>query len=507
MQQPRVLNNQTVANLPATILKPSYDRSELTSGIVHVGVGGFHRSHEAFYTETYMNKTKDTRWGICGIGLREGDRKMQEILAEQDYLYTLMVKQPDGQSAVQVIGCVTDFILGCDSPLAVIDKMAHEDTQIVSLTITEGGYNFNPATGAFDFTNPDVQHDLANPDSPRLVFGYLAAALKRRMDSGETPFTVQSCDNIQHNGNITRRMLLAYINAFDDVLAAWVADNVAFPNAMVDRITPATTAADIADVEALIGVQDKWPVTCEPFTQWVIEDTFSSERPRWEFCGAQFVSDVTPYETMKIRLLNASHTVLGVLGSLAGFNTINESIDDPLFCATICAFMDREVTPVLAPVAGIDLDTYKETLINRFGNPNIKDSLTRICSESSSKVATFLVPTIQENVTNKGSYDIGALVAAAWCYYSDTHKTHAGKPLEVIDVQAEQLQQAAIMTKQDGLAFIKQTEIFGNLAEQAAFSERYESYASQLYAGTHVTELMRHIVDAGKPATASTANA
>lgn len=396
------LSQATLSALPSTVAVPGYDRQALQSGIVHIGVGGFHRSHQAFYTESYLNQTNDLRWGICGIGLREADRAIQQRLAAQDYLYSLLVKHPEGHTDVQVIGCMTDFLIAPDDPKAVINRMAADETKIVSLTITEGGYNFDPSTGDFDLTNPDVQHDLANPEKPKLIFGYLAAALNVRRQAGKPPFTIQSCDNVQHNGDVTRKMLVAYIKAYDTEFAGWVSQNVSFPNAMVDRITPATTKEDIALAE-MLGVSDQWPVTCEPFHQWVIEDKFTQKRPDWELAGAQIVNDVTPYETMKIRLLNAGHTVLGMLGSLRGYATIEQAVSDPLFARYLRAFMDHEVTPVLEAVPGIDLDEYKQTLIIRFANPNIKDSLARICSQSSAKVATFLVPTIQQNLLNAGN--------------------------------------------------------------------------------------------------------
>jgi mannitol 2-dehydrogenase len=492
--QPQLLSNQVLAALPANIGVPSYDRTRLKTGIVHVGVGGFHRSHQGFYTDNYMSQTGDLQWGICGVGLREHDRKMQQLLAKQDYLYSLLVKQPSGEASVQVIGCMTDFLLGCDDAEAVIEKMAADDTKIVSLTITEGGYNFNPATGEFDLTHPDVQHDLANPTQPRLVFGFLAAALKRRKDSGRKPFTIQSCDNIQHNGKVARNVLVTYIKALDPELAVWVEENVAFPNAMVDRITPATTPADIARV-ADAGIIDAWPVTCEPFHQWVIEDNFSDERPKWEILGAQFVPDVTPYETMKIRLLNASHTVLGMLGSLQGYQTIDESIQDPLFARFVRQFMDDEVTPILAPVEGIDLNNYKATLIERFANPNIKDGLSRICSESSSKVATFLVPTICENLANGGDIKGATLVVAAWCYYSDTHSSQQGQALEVIDVMADSLQQLAKSSQDDPLAFIRQPSIFANLLENERFTALYVDFIKQLYGKVGIKTIMQSLLN------------
>ena len=377
---------------------PSYDRSKAKAGIVHIGVGGFHRSHEACYTDALMNETDALEWGICGVGLREADRKMRDILREQDFMYTLIMRHPDGNIETRVIGSIIDFILSVDDPMAVIEKMANEETKIVSLTITEGGYNFHPATGEFMFDNPDVQHDMANPGSPKLVFGFLAAALRKRRDAGLTPFTVQSCDNVQHNGDMTKKMLLAFVGKQDPELAEWIGANVCFPNAMVDRITPVTTPTDIELLRTDFGVRGAWPVTCEPFCQWVIEDQFSSGRPAWEKVGTQFVPDVTPYEKMKIRLLNAGHSMLGLLGSIHGHETIDGTVTDPLFAKYLRTFMDIEATPVLDTVDGIDLDAYKDSLIERFGNPNIKDSLARICLESSAKLPKFLIATINENL-------------------------------------------------------------------------------------------------------------
>ncbi|MGE9296729.1 MAG: mannitol dehydrogenase family protein [Puniceicoccales bacterium] len=418
------LNQKNLDSLPASVTRPRYDRSNLASPIVHIGVGGFHRSHEAYYTDALMNANPTTQWGICGVGLREADRKIRDILQSQDYLYTLIVRHPDGRVENRVIGSIVDFMLSVDDPMAVINKMAHSETKIVSLTITEGGYNFNPASGDFNFDNPDVQHDLANPQSPRLVFGYLTAALKLRRDANLAPFTVQSCDNIQHNGDMTRKMLLAFAERQDSELAQWISEHVAFPNAMVDRITPATTPADGVYLEKEMGYSDGWPVTCEPFCQWVIEDNFSNGRPQWEQVGAQFVPDVTPYEKMKIRLLNAGHSVLGLLGAIHGHTTIDGAMADQLFAKYVRAFMDLEATPVLDPVGGINLEDYKDSLIERFGNVNIKDSLTRICLESSAKLPKFLIPTIRENLKRGGSIDFATLVIAACAGAARGHEFH-----------------------------------------------------------------------------------
>ncbi|QEG22666.1 mannitol dehydrogenase family protein [Mariniblastus fucicola] len=489
-----LLKQKNLSQLPAEIGRPSYDRGQLTAGIVHVGVGGFHRSHEAVYTNELMQESGTSEWAICGIGLRESDRRMAEVLRKQDYLYTLIEKHPDGEIENRVIGSLVDFVLGVDDRSAVIDRMAHPDTRIVSLTITEGGYNVDATTGKFDFSNPDAQHDLENPASPRLVFGFLTAALRKRRDNGLPAFTVQSCDNIQHNGDLTRKILLDFANRQDAELAKWIEDEVSFPNAMVDRITPVTTEADINYLANTFGFHDAWPVTCEPFCQWVIEDNFSNGRPEWEKVGAQFVSDVTPYETMKLRLLNAGHSVLGILGSIFGHETIDGCVKDELFASYLRTFMDVEATPTLDAVAGIDLDQYKDTLIERFGNPNIKDRLERICLESSSKLPVFLIPTINDNLERGGSIKFAALVVAAWCYYSDKGVDQHGKELEIVDELKTLLHNAAKETGRDKLSFLKLKQVFGGLAQNHRFAEVYIEMIDALYANPDVSVLMRKLL-------------
>ena len=405
-----------------------------------------------------------------------------------------MVKHPDGKVEHRVIGSLVDFLLAVDDPSAVIDRMADPRTKIVSLTITEGGYNFDASTGGFNFDHPDVQHELAHPDQPRTVFGYLTEALRQRRAAGEAAFTVQSCDNVQHNGHMAKKMLLAFAGRQDPDVAKWMEAEVRFPNAMVDRITPSTTPEDVAAVQSATGLHDAWPVTCEPFCQWVIEDQFSAGRPAWESVGAQFVPDVTPYETMKLRLLNAGHSVLGLLGSLHGHPTIDVCVNDPQFARFLRHFMDVEATPQLPRVEGIDLDAYKDTLIERFGNPNIKDSLVRICLESSAKLPKFLLSTAEDNLEHGGPTEAAALVIAAWCYYSDRRQSQAGEPLEIIDAMADELHAAAAGTADDPLSFLKLKAVFGTLADQPGFTEPYCRWIKELYAGTPVTQAMQQLL-------------
>lgn len=487
------LNQQNLTQLASEMNPPKYERSRNKAGIVHVGVGGFHRSHEAYYTDQLMRAGDASAWGICGVGLREADRKIATTLHEQDCLYTLIIKHPDGSVQSHVVGSLVGFLLGCDDATAVIEQMASPDTKIVSLTITEGGYNVDPADGEFDANNADAIHDIENPQQPRLVFGYLTAALQLRRERGLPAFTVQSCDNIQHNGDLTRKMLLGFAQLQNADLAKWIEDEVCFPNAMVDRITPVTTPEDLKYLESHFGVEDAWPVTCEPFCQWIIEDNFSNGRPAWEAVGAQFVTDVTPYETMKLRLLNAGHSVLGLLGTVFGYQTIDQTVSDERFAAFLRGFFDHEATPVLDPVEGIDLDEYKNTLIERFGNPNIKDSLARICLESSSKLPVFLLPTIRKNLEQGGSIAYAVLVIAAWCYYSDKHADRMGNAVEVVDQQEAALQAAAQKTATDALGFVKLKSVFGDLADNSRFAETYQRAVAQIYSNPDVSILMRQI--------------
>jgi len=294
------LANANLAALPADVARPAYDRSKVTVGIVHFGVGGFHRAHQAMYLDRLMNGGEALDWGICGVGVMPSDRRMRDALKSQDGLYTLMVKPASGHYEAAVIGSIVDFLYAPDDPEAVLEMMAAPSTRIVSLTITEGGYNFHQVTGAFDLGNADVAHDLAAGAVPKTVFGLVAEAVRRRRARGIAPFTVMSCDNIQSNGDVARKMFCAFALAKDAELGAFMESHVAFPNAMVDRITPVTTADDIAEVASRFGIDDAWPVVCEPFAQWVIEDHFPLGRPAFEKVGAQMVADVVPYELMKL---------------------------------------------------------------------------------------------------------------------------------------------------------------------------------------------------------------
>lgn len=474
------LNNKNLSLLPDEVKRPQYDRKKLVAGIVHVGVGGFHRAHQAYYTDALIGSNKANNWAICGTGLLETDRKMYEILKNQDHLFTVMIRHPDGKLDARVIGSVIEYLFAPENPNAVIEKIAHPNTKIVSLTITEGGYNFNQTTGEFDFENPDIQWDLMHPLHPRTVYGYLSEALRRRKERGIRAFTIQSCDNIQKNGDITKKMLLTFTSKLDLKLSKWIETHTSFPNSMVDRITPVTTETDKQSLEDIYNIKDYWPVVCEPFSQWVIEDHFVNGRPTWEDVGAKFISDVSPYEKMKIRLLNAGHTVLGFLGILYGYTCVHEAVHDSLFAEFLRNFMDKEVTPILDNVPGIDLEVYKDSLIDRFGNPHIADQLARICLESSSKIPKFLLPTIREQLHMGGPVRCSALVIAAWCRYAEGINEH-GKKYPVEDKEEAILREKAHSSRHDPLAFLKIESVFGDLIHSRKFVEAYKDSLQDLY--------------------------
>ncbi len=469
------LNEANLPRLPVPIARPDYRLAEVTSGIAHIGVGGFHRAHQAAYTDALMNTGEGLEWGICGIGTRAEERAMRDALAAQDYLYTLVELDDRPDTEVRVIGSIRDMLLvGEDGSEAVVARLADPAIRIVSLTITEGGYCLDDSTGQFNAQLPQIQHDLQNPRSPISVFGLLCAALAKRRGHGVGPFTVMSCDNLPHNGDVTRRATLAFASLVDADLARWIERNVSFPNAMVDRITPMTSTAHRQDLERQHGLDDAWPVVCEPFVQWVVEDRFVAGRPAWEKVGVQFTDDVSPYEEMKIKLLNGSHLALTYLGYLRGYRFVHETMADPLFVEYIRRYMDEDVTPQLAAVPGIDLARYKQTLIERFSNRAIADQLERVCSDGSSKFPKFTVPTINRLIADNAALDRAALVVAAWALYLRGVDEN-GEQYRIPDPRADFCQ--SLVAEDDGLVerLLGREEIFGTrISRSLAFREAFE---------------------------------
>ncbi|MDN5763265.1 MAG: mannitol dehydrogenase family protein [Microlunatus sp.] len=451
---------------------PSYDRSAITTGIMHLGVGGFHRAHQALAVDRLLRLGQGFEWGICGVGVLPGDRRMRQVMADQDCAYTLVEKSPDGTWTARVIGSIVDYLFAPEDPEAVIERLADPAIKIVSLTVTEGGYNFSPVTGEFDLTNPSVATDLAGERPPATVFGLVVEGLRRRRESAAGPLTVMSCDNIPGNGEVARRAFTAYAQALDPDLADWIAAEVAFPNGMVDRITPVTTADDVAAITQRFRIRDRWPVVAEPFFQWVLEDTFVAGRPAWSDAGVQLVADVEPYELMKLRLLNAGHQGLAYFGHLMGFQYAHDAAQDPTFAAYLLRYMRREAIPTLLPVPGIDLTAYTATLIERFGNGEVRDTVARLAAESSDRIPKWLVPVINANLAADGEIEVSAAIVASWARYAEGVDEN-GEPIELVDRIADERSAAAARQTDDPLAFVRDRDLFGDLTDQPRFVEAY----------------------------------
>jgi len=477
---PQPLNSQTLGYWRDRLPVPAYDRDRVRPGVVHFGVGGFHRAHQAMYHDRLMNAGAALDWGICGVGVMPADRSMQQALSAQDGLYTLVLKHADGTYEPRVIGSVVKYLFAPDDPKAVIEQMTAESTRIVSLTITEGGYNVSDITGAFDVTNPGVIDDLKPGAVPRTTFGLIIEALRRRRSRGLRPFTVLSCDNLPGNGRLTRLALTTFARLRDPELANWVEREVRFPNSMVDRITPATSDADRAEVRERFGIDDRWPVVCEPYTQWVLEDAFTAGRPPYERVGVQLVDQVEPYELMKLRLLNAGHQALCYFAYLAGYRLVHEAAQDSLFRAFVLGYMDEEGTPTLPPVPGVNLDAYKRTLIERFSNPQVGDTIARLCEQSSDRIPKFLLPVIRQQLAAGGEIRRSAAVVASWARYAEGVDEH-GEPIEVVDRLRDTLIRLARRQREDPGAFIANRDLFGALADDERFVAAYRSALASLH--------------------------
>jgi len=473
------LSQHNLGALPATVRVPAYARAALGHAIVHIGVGGFFRAHQAVYMDDLLASPGAQAWSYCGVSLLPHDARMRDAMQAQDCLFTV-VERGAGAERARVIGSVSQFLFAPDDPEAVLEKLASPETRIVSLTITEGGYYINQGTGQFDGQHADIVHDLAHPHAPRCSFGYLAEALDRRRQRGLPPFTVMSCDNLQNNGDVTRAMLLAFTALRDPALSAWLDEHGAFPNSMVDRITPATTPEHVALVRERFGIADAWPVMTEPFLQWVIEDRFPLGRPAWEQVGAQMTDDVLPYEKMKLRLLNASHQALCYIGMLLGYTYAHEAMADAGIRRLVHDMMDDEVTALLPAVRGIDLAQYKATLIERFSNPAIGDQLTRIGTEGSARIPKFVLPSIREQLERDGPITLLSFTVACWFRYLDG-RDDQGHALTIIDPLSAVLQQRARAGGADPQALLSLHELFGDLAQAPRFAQQVAAQLQTLY--------------------------
>jgi len=467
------LRNSTLALLGDAVQVPAYDRAGLTAGIVHIGVGSFHRAHQALIIDDLLNQGLARDWAICGVGVMPADAAMRDALMAQDGLYTLVAKHPDGRLEARVVGSIIDYLYAPDDVEAVIERMASPDIRIVSLTVTEGGYNIHPVTGEFDLSNPMVRADLVPGSSPATVFGITVEALRRRRERGIEPFTVMSCDNLEDNGAVARRTFVAFATARDAELGQWIDSAVSFPSSMVDRITPVTTDEDRAQIAESFGIDDRWPVVCEPFLQWVLQDSFTNGRPPYESTLTQMVSDVAPYELMKLRLLNASHQGLCYFGYLMGYRLVHDAAADPLISEFLRAYMDREATPTLEPLPGIDLEGYKTQLIERFSNPGVRDTVARLCNESSDRIPKWLLPVVREQLAAGGHIELSAAIVASWARYAEG-VDEQGEPIDVADRIRERVIASAAEYPRDRHSFLRDRNIFGELIDNAHFVTAYD---------------------------------
>lgn len=465
------LSTRNLAGLKIPV--PTYDRSQIGVGIAHFGVGGFHRSHQAMYIDRLLGDGLARDFGICGVGVLPGDERMRDALRGQDHLYTLILEHPDGTREPRVIGSIVDYRYAPDDPESVIELLAAPATRIISLTITEGGYQ--PPLSA--------------------VFGLVAEACNRRRERGLPSPTIVSCDNIAGNGDVARHVFISYAERVDPELAQWMREKTTFPNSMVDRITPVTTPDVLERLESEFGVTDAWPVIAEPFAMWVVEDHFADGRPPLDQAGVQLVDDVAPYEAMKLRLLNAGHQGLCYFAYLAGYRLVHDAAQDPVIAEFVARYMDSEAMPTLQRIPG--LDEFRAGLLPRFANPHIRDTVARLCADSSDRIPKWLLPVVRDNLRTGGAVRRSAAIVASWARYAEA-VDEQGEPIEVVDRLADALVPLARSQCDDPVAFLANRSVFGDLVDQERFREAYVWALDSLYRhGARAT--LRALIGADAP--------
>lgn len=467
------LCNETLRDLPRTVRVPSYDRSRLTPGIVHIGLGNFHRAHQAWYLHRLFEMGLNHDWAIIGAGVRAYDEAQRLKLKAQDYLTTLIELDPSGKSA-EVVGSMIDYVPITEGNAALIERMAAPDIRIVALTVTEGGYYIDPATKGFDASHPDIRHDAENPQAPRTAFGAIVAALKLRRDRGTGPFTGLCCDNLQGNGHILRQTLVSLARLSDPSLAGWIEANCTFPNSMVDCIVPATGPKELALVKEF-GVDDAVPVTHENFRQWVIEDDFCAGRPDWDRAGATFSDHVHDFEVMKIRILNGGHQVISDVGEVLGVETISGCMEHPSIRALFRKVEREEIMPHVKPVPGFTPQAYVDLIEKRFSNPAIVDTTRRVAFDGSSRHPGFIVPSIRDGLKAGTPVEGLALVSAAWARYC-TGIRENGTAVEPNDPFWVELQQRAVVAKDNPRLWLEARTLYGDLANEPRFAQAFSRW-------------------------------
>jgi mannitol 2-dehydrogenase len=479
-----------LAEISAKASVPAYRREDIKAGILHFGVGNFHRAHMAVYLHELFNQGRDLDWGIIGAGVMPSDQKMRDTLKAQDFL-TTVVEQDITRSAAAVTGPMLDVITAPDFD-RIIATLADPAIRIVSMTITEGGYFIDPATGKFDPTHPAIVADAQTPDAPKTVFGLIIAGLKARRTAGHPPFTVMCCDNIPGNGEVTEATLCGLANLSDQDFAHWIHDNVAFPNAMVDRITPATGQREIAITHDTYGIEDGWPVFCEEFKQWVLEDRFPLGRPALETVGVTFVTDVAPYELMKLRILNGGHAAIAYPAALLDIHFVHEAMEHPLIRAFLSKLENEEIIPVVPPVPDTSLQDYFSLIENRFANPKIGDTIPRLAQDGSNRQPKFILPSTADRLAKGQDVQGLALVSALWCRYFEG-TSDGGNAIAFNDPSAERLHASALASRSDPMAFIGLGDIFGSVGSDVRFQTRFGQAIESLRSRGTAATLQRYI--------------
>ncbi len=473
------LSLASLSELPSNVARPNYRREQMSPGIIHIGTGNFHRAHQAVYLDDLFNAGRDLDWGIVGAGFRPPDSAMRRALAAQDWL-TTVVEMEAGSSTARVTGAMIDFLPVGQDGRAMVAALADPRIRIVSLTVTEGGYCTDPAAGAFDPDHPDIKADLAHPDQPSHVFGTLVAALKARREAGIRPYTVMSCDNLPGNGHVASGAVTGFAALTDPDLAAWIENEVAFPNSMVDRITPATTDHERETLRERFGIEDAWPVFCEPFRQWVMEDRFCNGRPALEEVGVTLTDDVAPYELMKLRMLNGGHAAIAYPAALLGIHTVDKAMAHSLIGGFLEKLVRDEVIPVVPPIEGADRGSYLDLIRRRFANPEIKDTIPRLCQDGSNRQPKFILPSTHDRLAAGQPIQGLALVSALWCRYC-YGETEDGAQIDIDDVQAGRLKEAAYQARTSPSEFLKLRDVFGDISDSPDFTSAFETTLAGLW--------------------------
>ncbi|WP_382309410.1 mannitol dehydrogenase family protein [Herbiconiux sp. UC225_62] len=464
------LSTSTLSSIASEVSIPEYDRGAVVPGILHIGVGHFHRAHQAMFLERLHRAGLGREWGVFGVSMRP-DAPVASF-AEQDHLYTLTEKHPDGRKVTSVIGAIVGFASATDGSTEVLDRLAAPSTRIVTLTITEGGYCVDPATGAFDGARSTaVSHDLADPGAAQSWLGLLLAGFARRAATEAGPITVLSCDNIQDNGRATATAVRSFAAQVAPELLGWIDANVTFPSSMVDRVVPGTSDADRRFLGDAYDLDDAWAVTSEPFAQWTIEDHFANGRPAFEEVGVDVVPDVAPYERMKLRLANGIHQGLCFFGRLLDHEYVHDAIADPDIRALLLRYIDEEAVPSLDAIPGVDFGAWGREVLVRFGNPQLRDPIERISAETSDRIPTFLLPVVVDRIRAGGSVTVSAAIVASWARYATGVDEH-GDPIRVVDPRAAEIQAAAAADALRAGAFLD-LDVFAGIRDSDAFAVAY----------------------------------